>query len=175
MKKYFLLALVAALPVFGQEAAPAPQADAKAAFIAKYDADKDGKVCGKEALAAKHDFMKANRDKFAGKKHGKHEGRRPHGPKMNGKFAPKAGFNKQGRRPMPQMNGKFAPKAPKHGFNKQGRRPMPQMGGQFGPKAPKAGKFAPKAPKMNGGCRCGKKHAPGVQPKGMPVQIRRAA
>ena len=123
MKKYFLLALVAALPVFGQEAAPAPQADAKAAFIAKYDADKDGKVCGKEALAAKHDFMKANRDKFAGKKHGKRHGKH------------------EGRRPMPKMDGKFAPKAPK----------------------------------MNGGCRCGKKHAPGVQPKGMPVQIRRAA
>ena len=157
MKKSILFALVAALPVFGQEAAPAPQVDAKAAFIAKYDADKDGKVCGKEAMAAKHDFMKANRDKFegkkAGKRHGKHEGRRPMGP---------------------QMGGKFAPKAPKAG-KPEGRRPMPQMGGQFGPKAPKAGKFAPKAPKMNGGCRCGKKHAPGVQPKGMPVQIRRAA
>ena len=86
---------------------------------------------------------------------------------------------------MPQMGGQFGPKAPKAGkcckfgpkagFNKQGRRPMPQMGGQFGPKAPKAGKCAPQAPKMNGGCRCGKKHAPGVQPKGMPAPVRRAA
>ena len=155
MKKSILFALVAALPVFGQEAAPAPQVDAKAAFVAKYDADKDGKVCGKEAMAAKHDFMKANRDKFEGKKPGKRHGKH------------------EGRRPMPKMDGKFAPKAPKAGFNKQGRRPMPQMMGcKF---APKAGKCAPQAPKMNGGCRCGKKHAPGVQPKGMPAPVRRAA
>ena len=137
MKKSIILALVAAMPLFAQEAAPAPvaapapQVDAKAAFIAKYDADKDGKISAQEAHAAKADFLKNNREQFAGKKpgmrHGKHqgpkagkpEGRRPRGPQFGGPKAPKA------------------PKAPKCG--KTGvRRPMgPQFGGQQGPKAPK--------------------------------------
>ena len=89
MKNSILILLSAALPVFAQgpapEAAPAPvapapqvaPADAKAAFLAKYDADKDGKISAAEAFAAKRDFMRANADKF-GKKPGmrKHEGRR---------------------------------------------------------------------------------------------------
>ena len=123
-----------------------------------------------------------------GPKAGKNEGRRPMGPKA-GKFgpqAPKCG-KFQGRKP--GMNKGFrpeGPKAPKCG-KFQGRKPGMHKGfrpvcpkaGNFGPKAPKCGKFqgrkpgmhkgfrpeGTKAPQFNG-CRCGKKHAPGVQPRG---------
>ncbi|MBR5212977.1 MAG: hypothetical protein IKV92_01825, partial [Akkermansia sp.] len=70
--------------------------------------------------------------------------------------------------------GKFQGRKP--GMNKGFRPQAPKMG-NFGPQAPKCGKFQgrkpgmnkgfrPEAPKFNG-CRCGKKHAPGVQPRMM--------
>ena len=120
-----------------------------------------------------------------GQRHGKpgmkQEGRRPQGPKA-GKFGPKAPKcgKFQGRKF--GMHKGFRPVCPKAGnFGKfQGRKPGMHKG--FRPVCPKAGNFGkfqgrkpgmhkgfrpqgPKAPQFNG-CRCGKKHAPGVQPRG---------
>ena len=192
MKNSILILLSAALPVFAQgpapEAAPAPvapapqvaPADAKAAFLAKYDADKDGKVSAAEAFAAKRDFMRANADKF-GKKPGmrKHEGRRHGKPGMNheGRRHDKPGMKHEGRRPQgPRMQGNFAPKDGefrgqfrKPGMDKGFRPQGPRMQGDFAPKCGEfQGQFRKPAPKFNG-CRCGKKHAPGVQPKLAPA------
>ncbi|MBR3945318.1 MAG: hypothetical protein IKK15_09515, partial [Akkermansia sp.] len=70
-----------------------------------------------------------------------------------------------------RMHNGFAPKCCKF----QGQFRKPGMNKGFSMKkgfAPKCGKFQGQfrkpAPKFNG-CRCGKKHAPGVQPKLAPA------
>ncbi len=162
--------------------------------MAKYDADKDGKISAAEAFAAKRDFVRANADKFGKKpgmrkhedrRHGKpgmkHEGRRHGKPGMNKGFRPQGPRMHKGAAPKcvkvqvqfrkPGMNKGFAPKCCK--FQGQFRKPGMNKGFRmhkgFAPKCGKfQGNFRKQAPKFNG-CRCGKKHAPGVQPKLAPA------
>ena len=83
------------------------------------------------------------------------KGFRPQGPRMQGNFAPKCG----------EFQGQFRKPGMDKGFRPQG----PRMQGNFAPKCGKfQGQFRKPAPKFNG-CRCGKKHAPGVQPKLAPA------
>ena len=179
MKKSMLFLLAAAMPVFAQgpapEVAPAP-APAPVAG-APVDANNDGVISTEEAIAARDSYVKGNADKFGkkpgmrrGHRHGKpgmgrahrhgkpgmkHEGRRPHGPKAGKHEGRKPGMKHEGRRPMGPEAGKFGPQAPKCG-KFQGRKPGMHEG--FRPQGPQAPQF--------NGCRCGKKHAPGVQPRG---------
>ncbi len=111
MKKSIIIAIVAALPVFAQEAqpqvAPAPQAAQvapaapkmdrkafiearKAEFMAKFDANKDGKIDDNEKKAVK-EYAKAEfMNKFDANKDGKIDDEE--------KKAVKAAFQKRGER-----------------------------------------------------------------------------
>lgn len=100
MTKNLIIALVAAIPVFAQEvapvvapaSAPAPMMDRKAfmeahkaAFMVKFDTNKDGQLDDNEKKAVKEAFAKRGERKTP-KFKGKREDRRPFGPK----FAPQA-------------------------------------------------------------------------------------
>ena len=149
MKKSILILLAAAIPALAQGPAPvAPVAPAAPAPVAAapVDANNDGVINPAEAMAAKKAFIMANADKFAKKPEGRRHGKR--------------GMKHEGRRHgKPGMNKGFRPEAPKAG-KFEGRKPGMNKG------------FRPQAPKFNG-CRCGKKHAPGVQPR--MIDLKKAA
>ena len=129
MKKSFIIAMIAALPVFAQEEAPtAPQPrhwgaagempqmknreEMQRKMLEKFDADKDGKLSDAEKEAIKAE-MKNRQGKRGERPQGmpKFDGKRPEGmPKFDGKRPegmpegemPKFG-NKRGERPQGQM------------------------------------------------------------------------
>lgn len=78
MKKYLLIVLVAAfvMPSLAGEGAQkkTSSAEKKAALLAKYDANKDGRLDTEEKAKMKED-LKKQKEEERSKKHGSHKGK----------------------------------------------------------------------------------------------------